>query len=142
MKPIHICAETFFFLVLLSSVSQFLLQSAGLRAPQTEWMQDHHHQSSSALKRWDLYCPQMCLDSSQQPIWRRDARLREVVPPPRFLLTLYPSLSYNWFTVAFKLVVGVKTIPSVYCWEEVVVEIRLYRNLNGRRERWRVDMRM
>lgn len=72
----------------------------------------------------------MCLDTSQQPVWRCDARLGEVVPPPRFLLPLYPSLPGIDFPVALKLVVGVESIPWVNHGEEVVVNIRLHRNLD------------
>lgn len=78
----------------------------------------------------------MHLDILQQPVWRRDARLGEVVPPPWFLLPLYPSFTY--VAVALKLIVGVKSIPCVQCGEEMVVDIRLHRNLDeGKGWRWR-----
>lgn len=79
---------------------------------------------------WDLQCPVMPLEISQQPVGRRDARLGEVVPPPRFLLALYPSCAHDWFTVALKLIVGVEAIPRVYCGKEVVVDVRLQGDLD------------
>lgn len=80
---------------------------------------------------WDCYCPANRLDISQQPVWRWDARLGEVVPPPWFLLPLYPPLTYDWLAVALKLIVGVESIPCVDCGEEVVVDIGLHRNLDA-----------
>lgn len=79
---------------------------------------------------WDLYCPVMRLDISQQPVGRWDARLGEVVPPPWFLLPLYPSFTYVCLAVALELIVGVESIPRVHCGEEVVIDIRLHGNLD------------
>lgn len=76
------------------------------------------------------YCPVMRLDISQQPVWRWDARLGEVVPPPWFLLLLYPSFTYVRLAVALELIVGVESIPRVHCGEEVVVDIRLHGSLD------------
>lgn len=74
------------------------------------------------------HCPIMCLDSSQQPVWRWDTRLGKVVPPPRFLLPL--CFCRIWITVTLKLVVGVKSLPRVHRREEVIVYIGLYGNLD------------
>lgn len=80
---------------------------------------------------WDFCCPAKRLDISQQPVWRWDARLGEVVPPPWFLLPLYPPLTHDWLAVALKLIVGVESIPCVDCGEEVVVDVGLHRNLDA-----------
>jgi len=79
----------------------------------------------------DPHRPVVSSDAPQQPVWRWDAGLGEVGPPPRFLLALHPSLADVPLAVALEVVVRVEPIPRVHRGEEVVVDVRLDGNLGG-----------